>query len=53
MSDIDRIRILNERLRQIEERRVPNWQRPIVEVARDAILQEIASVGQRIERWRR
>jgi hypothetical protein len=53
MSDVDKIQLLNERLRQFEARPVPDWQRGIVEVARQALLQEIAALGRQVERWQR
>ena len=53
MSDHEKIQMLSQRLEDIERRNVPNWQRPIVDVARQALEQEIATLGRQISRWQR
>lgn len=53
MSDYERLEMLSQRLRDFENRTVPAWQRPINDVARLALVQEIASIGRRISRWNR
>lgn len=53
MSDYEKIEMLNQRLKDMETRSVPVWQRPINEVARLALIQEITLVGQQISRWHR
>jgi hypothetical protein len=51
MSDRAKIQELNRKLQVLEQRPVTNWERPILEVARRAILQEVATVGRRFARW--
>ena len=51
MSDRDKIQKLNRRLHDLEQRSVTNWERPILEVARQAILQETANIGRQFSRW--
>ena len=49
-ADRELVGLLNQRLKDLETQSVPVWQRPIQEVARLAILQEITAVGRRIAR---
>ena len=49
-TDHELVGLLNQRLKDLDTRSVPVWQRPIQEVARLAILQEITTVGRRIAR---
>ena len=51
MTDQDRMCLLNERLREMERRTVPQWQAPILEVARRAVEAEIRELGRRMARW--
>ncbi len=51
MSDREKIQELNRKLHALEQRSVTNWERPILEVARQAILQEIATLGRQFTRW--
>ena len=49
-SDQERLEALIRRLADIETRSVPSWQRPIQEVARLALQEEISSLGRRVAR---
>jgi hypothetical protein len=51
MSEREKIHELNRKLHSLEQRTVTNWERPILEVARLAILQEIATLGRQFARW--
>lgn len=51
MSDRERIQKLSRRLREIERREVASWQRPILEVAREALLAEISALARSVARW--
>lgn len=51
MSDRERIDELSQRLREMERRDAATWERPILEVAREALLAEISVLGQSIARW--
>lgn len=51
MTMIERIQKLNKRLQEMDRRAVPSWERPILEVARQALLQEIATIGVEAARW--
>ena len=51
MTDRDKIQKLNERLQEMERRTVAHWERPILEVARHALLAEISALGRSLARW--
>lgn len=54
MNDRERIQELNQRLRQMEQidkREVASWQRPILEVAREALLAELSALARSVARW--
>ena len=51
MSDRERIQRLSQRLHEMEQREVANWERPILEVARQALRAEITALGRNVARW--
>jgi len=51
MSDRERIQNLSRRLREMERRDVASWERPILEVARAALLAEISALARSVARW--
>ncbi len=51
MSDSERIQKLSQRLREMEQRKVATWERSILEVARQALLAEITTLGRSAARW--
>jgi len=53
MSNVERIRKLEARLLEMERRTVPVWERPILEVARLALSQEIARLSRQVAQWDR
>ena len=55
ISDREKLELLERRLRCIESESVPEWQRSILEVARQAIEAELTEIGRRLVRrnlWR-
>jgi hypothetical protein len=51
MSDLDKIQLLLRRLEELEHRIVPDWQKPIVEVARQALESKLTELGRRLRRY--
>ena len=55
MGDREKLDLLERRLRCIESESVPEWQRSILEVGRQAIEAELTEIGRRLVRrtyWR-
>ena len=55
MNDLEKLDLLEKRLRCIQSQSVPEWQRSILEVARQAIEAELTDLGKRLVRrnyWR-
>lgn len=55
MNDRDKLLTLLDRLETLEHRIVPPWQRAIVDVARQALENEITSIARKLraaEAWR-
>ncbi len=50
MNDREKLDLLERRLRCIQSQSVPEWQRPILEVARQAIEAELTDLGRRLVR---
>lgn len=51
MDDRERIQELTRRLRDMERRQVTAWERPILEVARQALAAEICVLARNLSRW--
>jgi len=51
MGDRERIHELSRRLREMERRDVATWERPILEVARQALSAEIRTLARNLSRW--
>jgi hypothetical protein len=51
MDDRERIQELNKRLREMERCDVTTWERPILEVARQALSAEISALARNVSRW--
>ncbi len=50
MNDREKLDLLERRLRCIQSQSVPEWQRSILEVARQAIEAELTDLGRRLVR---